>query len=144
MTIRPATAQDASALAQIENRQPFSAHWGTEGFVNELQIPSAHIWCAVQDGTPIGFAALRMAAGLVEILNVSIAPAYCRKGYGFALLSHALTQARAHGAQDVTLEVNSLNAPAIALYKKLGFKEMGLRKNFYHNAQDALIMGISL
>lgn len=144
MNITPAEATDCAALARIETLQPFSAQWGEEGFQGELNTSAARVWCAREGGNPVGFIAVRQAAGCAEILNVAVDPAYCRRGYGRALLAYALERLRALGVQHVTLEVNCNNRPAVSLYARLGFKEAGRRKNFYHGTEDALIMGAGL
>ena len=84
---------------------------------------------------------LRAAAGQAEILNVAVHPSACRKGIGLALFSYVLNALKVQGVQDVTLEVNSKNFPAICLYEKVGFREVGRREKFYHQTDDALIMG---
>lgn len=144
MNIFRARPPDAPALAELEQKQPFCAQWKEAGFASELKNAAAVIWCAREDEKIVGFAALREAAGFCEILNAGTDPAYCRRGYAFKLLSCALTDLRARGAQHVTLEVNCTNHAAIALYTKLGFTAAGRRKNFYHGTEDALIMGTDL
>lgn len=142
--IRRLLPADAPRLAQIETLQPHSAHWGAQGFAEEIQNPYSFVWCWEEKGVVNGFLALRLAAGFCEILNVAVDPAVCRRGIGFKLLYFALTEVRARGGERVTLEVNANNGPAIGLYTKMGFQPCGVRKNFYNGTEDALIMGKSL
>ena len=80
-----------------------------------------------------------------QITNIATAPAYRRQGLGAVVLSALLAHARERGLVSVTLEARVSNTPAIALYRKLGFLELGRRKNFYTQpTEDALIMGITL
>lgn len=144
MRIRLALPLEAEQLAAIDASQPMSAHWDVQGWKGELTSAAAQVWVAEEEGNVIAFSACRLAAGFCEILNVAVLPAFCRRGIAFALLSHLLAQVRAQGGQTVTLEVNCHNGPALALYRKAGLKEMGRRKKFYHNQEDALIMGAEL
>lgn len=144
MNYRLAFPVDAAQLAQVEALQPFSAQWGEEGFCRELINPCAQIWCAEQDGQLVGFVSLRLAAGIAEILNVAVHPAYCRRGIGFALLSRAVSSVKANGGEEISLEVHIRNLAAISLYSKAGFSELGRREHFYKDGAAALIMGKTL
>lgn len=143
MNIRLANSQDIPALAVIEKQQPRCAQWGENGWKTELAEKSAHVFCA-HEQTVVGFVALRLAAGVGEILNVGILPDFTRRAIGTALLFHALTWARENGGEEISLEVAADNAAAIRLYEKAGFLPIGRRKKFYADGQDALIMGIKL
>ncbi len=142
--IRRLLASDAPRLAQIEQLQPYSAHWGAQGFVDEIANPYSFVWCWEEKGQVNGFIALRLAAGFCEILNMAVHPDACRRGIGFKLLYYAMSQVRTDGGERVTLEVNANNLPAIKLYTKMGFSSCGCRKKFYNGTDDALIMGANL
>lgn len=144
MMFRLAARGEASHLAQIEQLQPLSAGWGKNGFETELDNRYAQIWVCAQGEKMMGFVALRAVAGVVEILNVAVEPQSCGRGVGSALLSHVLTQLKAQGNEQVSLEVNATNLPALRLYRKVGFKEVGRRPKFYWGLEDALIMGKQL
>lgn len=140
MSIRRVQKTDILRLAQLETLQPFSAQWGPKGWEQELENSAACVWCFEEDDVK-GFVSSRGAAGMAEILNIAVDPACCHRGIGFALLNHALCALKEQGVTDVTLEVNVHNYAALALYKKAGFEERGRRKKFYHQSEDALIMG---
>ena len=140
MSIRRAEQKDIPRLSQLETLQPFSAQWGPVGWAQELGNKAADVWC-FEEGDVQGFISSRGAAGMAEILNMAVDPACCRRGIGFALLSHALCALKTQGITDVTLEVNVRNEAALALYKKAGLTQRGRRKKFYHQNDDALIMG---
>ena len=144
MKLRRATALDATELAQLENTQPLCAHWGEKGWQSEVTQAASNIWCVEIEGKLVGFAAMRLAAGLGEILNVAVHPQYCRHGIAFRLLSKLVNEAREQGCEQITLEVNIRNLAAISLYSKAGFAEVGRREKFYNGQDDALIMGMSL
>ena len=144
MIYRPAVAEDIAALVQLEHQQPRCAQWNSNDWKTELAEKSAYVLCAKTDGVLAGFVALRLAAGVCEMLNVGVCAAYQRQGIGLALLTHALSWVREHGGQTVTLEVGAQNAAAIGLYQKAGFTPVGVRKQFYDSGEDALIMGKTL
>jgi len=144
MKLRRATALDVPALARLENTQPWCAHWSEKGWKEEIIQPASVIWCAQTEENIVAFCALRMAAGFGEILNVAVHPAYCRQGIASALLQQALSQLRAQGGEQLTLEVNEHNQAAISLYRKLGFCPVGRREKFYNAQDDALIMEMKL
>lgn len=144
MKFRFALQTDIPALAEIEKCQPRCAGWGKTGWQGEISQPASCIWCAEENAQLVGFVALRLAAGMCEILNVGVSPEFVRRGVGTALLTQALAWVRTHGGQRVTLEVGAGNTAAVALYRKAGLAEIGRRKQFYSSGEDALIMGGNL
>jgi len=78
-----------------------------------------------------------------HISTIAIHPAFRRRGLGGLLMVHMVEEAIALSARLVTLEVRVSNLSAQRLYESLGFVEVGLRKNYYHdNKEDALIMTV--
>ena len=140
MIILPATFLQANLLAQLDVSRSFSAHWTLEQWMAELAQPAARIWYAAEGGKVIGFIALRGAAGQYELLNLAIAADQCRQGKGRLLLAHAINELKKGGVEEITLEVSSANLPAQALYRQAGFVVVGVRKNFYKDGSDGLIM----
>ncbi len=100
-----------------------------------------HFFAAVRDGCLIGFGGYSIAADQADIIDVAVAPTARRCGIGRMLMEYLLTDAAAHGARDVFLEVRAGNTPAVALYTLLGFTACGVRKNYYANPrEDAVLM----
>ncbi len=80
-----------------------------------------------------------------QVTNVATHPEHRRMGYGAAVLGALLQGARARGLAEITLEVRESNLPAIALYRRFGFVEVGRRPRFYsHPIETALIMKCEL
>ena len=144
MNYRQAALADYNELSLLERQQPRAAQWGESSWKTELTNPAACVWCAQEDDKIVGFVALRWAADVGEIVNVAVSPKYCRRGIGEELLCRCLMWGTGCGVKQITLEVGATNAPAIALYEKLGFAKVGLRKNFYQNNEDAFIFKLSL
>lgn len=81
----------------------------------------------------------------IQINNIAVHPDFRRMGIGEAVLRKILEKVRKGGARSVFLEVRPSNEAAQALYAKLGFKLIGIRKNYYFNPQeDALVLGLDL
>lgn len=88
----------------------------------------------------IGFISLRQVIGEVHIMMLAIRLDERRNGLGELLLIGALQEAVKRKVRTVTLEVQSSNLSAQALYQKYGFIEVGVRKNYYTKNENALIL----
>ena len=92
-----------------------------------------------------GYGEIRFVAGEAQIYNIAIAPEFRRAGIGESLLRHMIAKAEDDGCVLVTLEVRGGNEAAMALYKKLGFREVGRRKGYYSKGgEDAVLMDLDL
>jgi ribosomal-protein-alanine N-acetyltransferase len=88
-----------------------------------------------------GYIATWIVVDEVHINNIAVLPAYRGRGYGSALLAHALGEAAAAGAERATLEVRRSNDAARRLYERFGFRMAGVRRDYYsHPTEDALIL----
>jgi len=90
---------------------------------------------------------MSIGAEEAHILNVSVAPQYQRQGRAQRLLRHFIQIARKKNADTVFLEVRPSNEVAIHIYRKFGFVEAGIRKNYYpadFGREDALVLARSL
>jgi ribosomal-protein-alanine N-acetyltransferase len=131
--------RDAAAIAAL-HAASFQRGWG-EDEIRRLLIDASVIAHHASIGTAmIGFILSRMAAGEAEILSVAIAPA--RRGRGFArpLLDLHLRRLAGLGAHTVFLEVDALNEPARALYRRAGFRQVGERPGYYQGGKGALVL----
>ncbi|MBR4682133.1 MAG: ribosomal protein S18-alanine N-acetyltransferase [Elusimicrobiaceae bacterium] len=144
MKYRLAQLADVPSLCHLESLQPRAAQWDEAGWQTELAERSAYILCAQDKAETVGFVALRLAAGICEILNVAVAPSHARQGIGESLLRQAVDWVISQRGEQITLEVGATNRPAIGLYQKVGFKQVGMRKNFYNGNEDALILALQL
>ena len=91
-----------------------------------------------------GVALLRVTADEAEILTIGVLPVMRRQGIARALLDESMAQARAVGVRTVFLEVGIRNRPARGLYEAAGFEEVGRRRRYYVNGEDALILRATL
>jgi len=144
VNIRQAIAADVLELATVEKTQPRAAGWGLAGFEGEIKQRCSFIVCAEQDNKLVGFAAVRFAADVAELVNVAVHSQYIRQGIARQLLQQIdcfLTQRQ---VRSVTLEVARDNSAAYHLYSSAGFKPLSVRKDFYGPAKDAVLMGKNL
>lgn len=137
MIIRLAQPPQAPVLAALDESRPFSAHWTLAGWQGELAQAASSVWCAEQDGIVVGFIAVRGVCGMYEITNLAVHAAHTRHGIGRQLLTCALEKL----SGQITLEVSAQNTAAIALYEQAGFVRLGVRRRFYADGTDGLILG---
>ena len=139
--IIPMTSEHLDQVARIE-QLCFSDPWSRRMLSEHLENECAATLVAITpDGTVLGYAGLLVVLDEGYITNVAVCPDYRRQGIAGELLS--VFQRFAEGKQlaFLTLEVRESNAPARALYTKYGYKEVGVRKNYYdHPKENAILM----
>lgn len=95
-----------------------------------------------------GVALMRVAGDEAELLSIAVDPAGRGQGLGSALLARLDAEAARQGAQRLFLEVAAGNKPALALYRRAGFAEAGVRRGYYRHTdgarEDALILAKDL
>ena len=134
---------DRSHLEQVAalERECFSHPWTEAMLEEELYNPQASFLVAEDgEGGVLGYAGLHVVLDEGYIDNIAVEGPARKHGVASALLD-VYCRFGAANLAFLTLEVRASNAPAIALYKKYGFQEVGLRPNFYSAPrEDALIM----
>jgi len=143
--LAPMAEADLDAVLVIE-RAVYTHPWTRGNFADSLR---ARYQCRTwrQGGTLLGYFVLLAAAGEAHLLNLSIAPAWQRRGHGSALLREAMRVAREDGAKKVFLEVRPSNLAGKALYERFGFRKIALRRGYYPaqgGREDALVLGCVL
>ena len=140
-TVVPMNYDHVSQVAEIE-RMCFSDPWSERMLREHLDNQCAAALVALgEDGTVLGYAGLLVVLDEGYITNVAVRPAFRRQGIAADLLAVFDRFARGNHLAFLTLEVRASNEPALALYEKLGYRRMGLRKNYYeHPKEDAVIM----
>ena len=135
------TIEDLGAVTEIEEAV-FSVPWTKEGFASALAMSGANYLVSVDASENIvGYCGYYSFFEEAEITNVAVAPVFRKQGYATAMLQELLRQAKSNFIEKVVLEVRFSNHNAIALYEKLGFQKLGLRKDFYEKPkEDAIIM----
>lgn len=119
----------------------FDDFWNTNMLKEELKSEDRKfINIKSEDGEILGFAGILKNVDFVEIMNIVVKKKYRKQGIGEKLLQELINISIKENYEKIELEVNSKNEPAVNLYKKFGFKEVGLRKKYYNNIDDAILM----
>ncbi len=120
----------------------YSHPWTRGNFLDSLHA-GHHAWVMIQGDEVIGYAVLMIVLDEAQLLNLSIAASFQKQGLGRALLNHVMTQAVSLEADYMFLEVRASNVAAIALYQRVGFKQVSVRRGYYPadpGREDAIIM----
>lgn len=136
--ITSATADDTESIAEIE-KSSFSTPW-SENAIRESMNAGTEFYVAYFKNKIVGYMGLSKIAGEGYVTNVAVLPEYRRLGIGNKILDFVISNSKDE-LEFISLEVRASNNPAISLYKKFGFENVGLRKRFYTNpVEDAIIM----
>jgi ribosomal-protein-alanine N-acetyltransferase len=114
--------------------------WSAEIFAAQLGLPGVFGLIDERGGMIL----LRVAVDEAEILTLAVAPAARRQGMGRAILRAATAACGTRGAARLVLEVSAANHAARTLYETSGFTRVGLRRRYYADGADALIMALDL
>ncbi len=138
-----ATAPDAAAIARL-HAASFRRGWTDDEIESLLLDRSVLAHRAMAGKRMAGFIMSRMAAAEAEILSVAVADEYKGRGLSKAMLRLHLGRLAALGVRSVFLEADENNAPALRLYRRAGFAEVGRRRAYYPGVPagtaDALIL----
>ncbi len=126
-------------MTKVEE-QCFNSGFAAKTFEKELENKIAIYFVALTEGEVLGYAGLWNICGSADIIDVAVSKDFRRQGIAEGLLKKLFKECENLEITDINLEVRKSNEPAIALYKKLGFNENGLRKRYYENQEDAILM----
>ena len=141
MRIVPMTADHVAAVAELEKICFGTEAWSEKSVASEL-ANQLSLWLVVlEEDAVAGYVGSQTVMDETDMMNVAVHPDHRRKGIAEALVDALVEALKEKGSHCLTLEVRASNAPAIGLYEKLGFQQVGLRKNYYRNPkEDALIL----
>ena len=143
-SIEPMRERDLIDVVEIEETSGLN-RWGHDAYQRELFTNSNSIMMVARNLVPgpavIGFFAGWIVADELHVNNVATHRSYRRLGVGRSLMEAAMDEARYRGAAHVLLEVRASNEAAQLLYRDLGFKFVGRRRDYYRlPTEDALVM----
>lgn len=139
---RPAGPDDLPALLRLEGRC-FDRPWPAGAFEEELAAPHAELWLAFDgpSGEPCGYVDFHVVADEVSLLNLAVDPAARGLGLGAELIALMEQRGSERGGRTVFLEVRRGNEGGLALYRRAGYLQIGLRRGYYSsNGEDAIVM----
>lgn len=122
----------------------FDDFWTYSVFETELQNPNSQYFVALIDDEIVGFAGIWKVLDEIHITNIVTKISKRHMGIASKLIEKLIETSKAEHASILTLEVNETNTNAIKLYEKYNFKKIGLRKNYYGQNENAIIMTLFL
>lgn len=140
MRIINMTAAHVAQVAQLE-KICFHDPWSERSIASELDNRLS-LWLVAVDGERVaGYVGSQSVLGETDMMNIAVHPDYRRQGIGQNLVERLIRELKAQGNHSLMLEVRVSNENARKLYEKLGFVQVGLRKNYYRNPrEDACIL----
>lgn len=122
----------------------FDEFWTYEILQQELlSNNSKYIVAKSLDNIIVGFAGIKIILDTAELMNIVTKKSFRANGIGKLMLEYLINMCKKEKIKTLNLEVNSQNTIAINLYKKYNFKEVGLRKKYYNNTYDAILMSLN-
>lgn len=131
------------ALAEIDAVS--HAPWTKESFKSELDNAVAFYRVAEDDdGKVMGYIGYWWSFFEVQITFLAVHPDYRQQGIAQKLIEHIYVELQEMDVETIQLEVRASNVPAISLYKKCGFVEVGRRPRYYGGTEDAILMDLAI
>ncbi len=145
ITYRPMDFTDVDAVAAIE-AQVSEQPWSLSLFADEFRVvdPARRRWVVAVNpaGDVVGFGGLMVTGDEGHVMNIATRPDHQGQGIGRAVMAWLWRAALDAQVSHLTLEVRASNAAARRLYQRLGFAPVGVRRGYYRDGEDALIMWV--
>jgi ribosomal-protein-alanine N-acetyltransferase len=122
------------------NTNSFQHPWSKESFLSELTNKFSHYIGIKINDELVGYIGIWLIIDEAHITNLAVTPDYRGRGLASKLLKATLKLCYEEKIDGITLEVRKSNIAARNLYIKFGFEEEAIRKNYYENGEDAIIM----
>ncbi len=135
-SLSTASVRDAPALAVL-HAASFNRGWTDGEFERLLAERNVVAHRALRRGKLTGFVMSRLAADEAEILSIAISPGDRGRGLARRLLDLHIRRLAGAGCRAVFLEVDENNTPALRLYRRAGFREVGRRNSYYQHGAEA-------
>ena len=145
LEIRRASPDDLADILLLESQNDeWDLNWTETGIRQSFDNPNYRCYLAYSGGEVKGMISVMLLAGEAEILRVVVLNSARLNGVGVRLIEYVKDTMRATGEKVIFLEVNNQNYPALSLYQKCGFHEVGRRPDYYSEHQDAVLMRCDL
>ena len=132
--------EDIDSIKEIFSLD-FDEFWSYETLAQDFKCgDSTYLACKTENNIVIGFIGLKIVLDNADIMNIAVKKEYRNHGIGSLLLKQAILVATCKNCNQIMLEVNSTNYPAITLYEKFCFQKISVRKKYYNHKDDAIIM----
>lgn len=133
------TLPDLDSISDILTCE-FDDFWNYNLFKSELENKNSMYIVAKLNNQIVGFAGIWLSVDDIHITNIVVKKNCRNQKIGSLMLNNLIELCENRTQKSITLEVNSNNIPAQKLYQKFGFKNVGIRKKYYNNTGDAIIM----
>lgn len=124
--------------------EEFDDFWNYEIFKEEIANNNSNYLVLRYDNEIVCFGGFKKILDEADIMNIVTKKTKRNMGFAKLILSELINIAKEYNLKTVTLEVNESNLPAIHLYETFEFKKVGLRKNYYNNTDNAILMTLNL
>ena len=144
-TYHPMHINDLECIYKLE-LESYSFPW-TKEILRDCILYKYDSYSVFIDDTLVGYIISKISFPETHILNLTVDINYRNNGIGQALIELTINDARIRNSQDIILEVRSKNLNAQALYSKLGFEKIGIRKGYYdseNGREDAFVLRLKL
>jgi len=137
--------EDIDQILKIEELS-FATPWTRQSFENELNLNQFAVYLVLEkEGQIVGYCGMWLIVDEAHITNIAVLPEFRGQKLGEGILRMIMEVAKKRGAKSMTLEVRVSNTVAQSLYRKLGFMNGGIRKNYYtDNYENALVMWVTI
>ena len=141
MRIVNMTADHVAQVAELEKICFGTEAWSERSVASEL-TNSLSLWLvAEEEGNVWGYVGSQTVMDETDMMNIAVHPEHRKQGIAATLVNNLVDVLKTRGSHSLMLEVRASNDPARKLYDKLGFQQVGLRKNYYRNPkEDACIL----
>ena len=133
------TLDDLNSISATLNLE-FDSFWNYNNIKSEIDNPDSCVLVAKDNNQVIGFAGIRKVVDVMHLMDIVVSKHHRRKNIASILMKELINISLENNINELTLEVSQNNLPAINLYTKFGFKELGIRKNYYGVNNNAIIM----
>lgn len=131
---------DIPYVAELDKKS-LTESWSEQNYKASLENPNYIILVAKLDDKIVGFISMYSATDEGYICNIAVDKSHRMCGIGTSLINETISYSKNQNLKFLTLEVRESNTGAIKFYEKLGFTNVGIRKNFYSNpTENAVIM----
>ncbi|MEW6555766.1 MAG: ribosomal protein S18-alanine N-acetyltransferase [Elusimicrobiota bacterium] len=142
LNIRFAAPGDIPEIVKIEN-EAYPDPWTPKMFYKELQLEFSYFFVVTLFSKIVGYVVFWCIDDEIHLTNFTVSKNYRRQGFGKTMLKYVIDFVKSFNIKKngkIYLEVRDTNLPAITLYKNFGFKKICIRKKYYSNTDDAVIM----
>ncbi|HIW06234.1 MAG TPA: ribosomal protein S18-alanine N-acetyltransferase [Candidatus Ignatzschineria merdigallinarum] len=146
LTLEEATLDDLDTILEIEARA-YPVPWSREQMIDVFNQKVIRMKL-LMNGELIGYAFVSIILDEGHLLHITVDPIHHGKRLGRYLLEHVLQLGDSHQLATIFLEVREGNTPARALYDRIGFNQVGVRKGYYpckiNGREDAIVMAYTV